>query len=391
MRILMLDPGNYTPYYDANLCRALVGLGHQVTLDSSHYLFESVEPIPGVEQRYPFYGIFDSALGRRLPVLRERPWLRRSIKALVYPPEMLHWAWSLDVERYDVLHVQWALVPLLDSLLLAWLRQRGLRVIYTAHDLPPADAGLWERLGYRRLYHSVDHIVVHAQVLRQQLAARFGIPSERISVLPMGNLGAFRGKPMSKQQARTQLGVPPDAPLLLFFGLIKPYKGLRYLLEALPDVYRRFPDVRLLIAGEPIQDFRSYRRLIVRHELEEAVIAWPRYVPSEQVAVVFSAADVVVLPYVNISLSAVLLTAYTYGRPVIATAVGGLPEAVEDGRSGLIVPPQRPDALAEAICTLLEDRERLEAMGAYARRLAEERHAWPAIARRMVQLYKESP
>ncbi len=106
-------------------------------------------------------------------------------------------------------------------------------------------------------------------------------------------------------------------------------------------------------------------------------------------ATYFSAADVVVLPYLDVSLSAVLVTAYEYARPVIVTAVGGLPELLEEGKTGLTVPAGDVQALASALAALLQDLPRCREMGTQARRLAEERHAWPAIAGRTAELYEQ--
>ncbi len=393
--VLVLDPGNFTPYYDANLCQALARLGAQVEWITSPYLFEPITPDPCVRERHIFFTLFDHPRLRPLTGrARSVPRLRRLLKALSYPVEMLNLTRELERRPPGVIHVQWSLIPWFDALLYRHWRQRGWRVIFTAHDiLPRSPRGWqtwllgWERAQRRWLYASVDAIIVHSAANRETVVT-LGAPAGHVHQMPMGNLGSFAGQAIPQKEARAQLGLEPDKPLALFFGLIKPYKGLGILLRSLPMVRARVPNARLLVAGEPMEPLAPYRRLIADLGLEEHVIMHPRYIPSDLVPTYFCAADLVVLPYLDISLSAVLVTAYGYARPVVVTAVGGLPELVEDGVTGLVVPPRDITALADGLATLLSDPARCREMGARAHRLAEERHAWSTIGHQTLSLYE---
>ena len=139
-----------------------------------------------------------------------------------------------------------------------------------------------------------------------------------------------------------------DKPRLLFFGKIRPYKGLRTLLEALALVRPQL-DFEAVIAGEFYTDPRPYKRLARRLGLEEHLVWLDRYIPNEEVPGVFRRADLVVLPYVEATQSGVVPVAYQFGVPVIATRVGGLAEVVRDGETGYLVPPRDPASLAARI------------------------------------------
>lgn len=392
--ILLLDPGNFTPYYDVNLAWALTGLGARVEWITSAYLFEPV-PLPaGLHARYLFFNLLSHP--RVAAWARSAPRLRRALKGLSYPWEMRRLTRELRSRPPGLIHVQWSLLPWLDGFLYRRWRRFGWRVVYTAHDIlpnaPPGWRGRlrgWQKALRRWLYRAADAVIAHSEANRQALLA-LGVAPARAHTVPMGDLGLFAAPPLPMEEARVRLGLDPHQPIALFFGLVKPYKGLGVLLRSWPLVRGRVPSARLLVAGEPMEPFAPYRRLMAEMSLEGCVTLHLRYVPSDLVAAYFCAADVVALPYLDSSLSAVLVTAYDYARPVVVTAVGGLPELVEEGETGFVVPPNDAPALAEALTALLADRGRARAMGLRARRLAEERHAWPLIARQTLAIYQQT-
>jgi glycosyltransferase involved in cell wall biosynthesis len=392
-RVLVLDPGNFTPYYDANLCQALANQGVPVEWITSLYLFEPIPDPQGVCVRHAFFTLFDKS--HLFAWALKVPWLRRVLKGISYPVEMLRLTRELRGRTPAVIHVQWSLMPGLDGLLIRLWRRWGWRIVYTAHDLLPLGPSRrrlrlesWDRLERRWLYRAADALIVHSEANRRT-AVGLGAPAERIHVLPLGGQGHFQEASLTREDARIRLGLDPHKPLALFFGLIKPYKGLGVLLRSMPSVRTRVPQAHLMVAGVPMEPLATTLRLITELNLEEQVTLHARYIPSDSLATYFSAADVVVLPYLEVSLSAVLVTAYEYARPVIVTAVGGLPEMVEEGKTGLIVPAGDVQALASALVALLEDPSRCREMGAQARRLAEARHSWPAIARQTAEVYEQ--
>ncbi len=152
------------------------------------------------------------------------------------------------------------------------------------------------------------------------------------------------GMPMEQAAARRLLKLPETAPLVLFFGFIRKYKGLDLLLEALIQV----PDIHALVAGECYEDWDFYQKIIQENGLTERVHIFKEFIPADQVRVYFSAADLVVQPYRSATQSGISQIAYHFDKPMVVTNVGGLPEIVTQGVSGYVVEPQ-PEAIAVAM------------------------------------------
>jgi glycosyltransferase involved in cell wall biosynthesis len=188
---------------------------------------------------------------------------------------------------------------------------------------------------------------------------------------------------------RQRYGLREDEKVVLFFGLLAPSKGLEELAEAFALALETC-DARLLIAGYPTKQFDLLKlnARIAEMGIGDKVTMDLRYVPLEEVGALMNLATVVVYPYHSSTQSGSLQVAYTFGKPVIATSVGGLPEAVEDGRSGFLVPPQSPRPMAEKISLLVNDPLLAQEMGRYARHLSDTRFAWDTIARQMLAVYK---
>jgi glycosyltransferase involved in cell wall biosynthesis len=276
--------------------------------------------------------------------------------------------------------------------LLRRLRSAGARPVLTAHDLlplyDPDERPADRRHSFAALYALADAIIVHTQANRAELVATFPVDATKVRVIPQGNLADFAGQAIPPTEARATFGLDPAARVVLFFGLIKPYKGLDHLVRAFATVRRQVTDARLVIVGQANEDFTHYRRLVDRLGLADVVVTDLRYVPHAEMARVFAAADVVALPYVRTYQSAVLFAAYTFGRPVVVTATGGLTETVGGDDTGLVVPPADPDALAGALIELLSDLARCRRLGERAQALARTKYAWPEIARQTEEVYR---
>jgi glycosyltransferase involved in cell wall biosynthesis len=296
--------------------------------------------------------------------------------------------------RPDVVHFQWLVNRVQDYKFIKLLRLVGIPAVYTAHDVEPhMTASPKDRVELQRLYDSAARIIVHAESNKRELVSVFAVDPSKIAVIPHGSYDFLRLRvPLSKETARERVGVPREKRVVLFFGLIKRYKGLEYLVEAFEEVRGRVRDAFLLIvgdvfAGDP-EGHRYYSQMIDGLRGRDDVLCVASYVPVEAVGLYLTAADVVVLPYTRTYQSGVLLAAYAAGRPVVVTDTGGLSEVVEEGRSGLVVPPENAKALANAIGDILADSERLNAMGERARHLATALYGWDAIASRTIALYE---
>lgn len=157
----------------------------------------------------------------------------------------------------------------------------------------------------------------------------------------------------SQEDARKRLGIA-EKKVLLFFGLVRKYKGLMNLIRAFPEAEKSLGDLRLLIAGEFYDDIEPYRKAIAESGVEAKITIRNEFIPAEEVGTYFSAADVVVLPYVSASQSGIVQTAYGFNKPVISTRVGGLPEIIDDSRTGLLCEPENPAELTAKIIEFYE-------------------------------------
>jgi len=185
------------------------------------------------------------------------------------------------------------------------------------------------------------------------------------------------GDPLSKEDARRRLSLA--GPTLLYFGLIRSYKGLPNLIEAMPAVVNRV-DCTLLVVGEFYERKEPILNLVQRLGLESRVRIIDRFVPNQEVSLYFSAADLVVLPYESATQSGIVPMAYAFERPVIATRVGGLPELVHEGETGFLVEPGNPRALAEAIIRYYSEGREAQ----FRRRILDRsRFSWEELVRRL--------
>jgi glycosyltransferase involved in cell wall biosynthesis len=227
-------------------------------------------------------------------------------------------------------------------------------------------------------WRRADQVIVHAEAIKRQLVNEWGAPEGKIQVIPIGSYELYGGWASDSNHEQTNT--------ILFFGRIWEYKGLQYLIEAEPLITRQVPDARIVIAGEG-ESFEKYEHMMIH---KDHFIVHNYHIPDKMVARLFQEASVVALPYIEASQSAVLAIAYAFGKPVVATSVGGIPEVVDHGETGYLVPPRDPQALAEAIVTLLQDHDLRQRMGRRALEKAQSELSWSSIARKTLQVYQKA-
>jgi glycosyltransferase involved in cell wall biosynthesis len=154
---------------------------------------------------------------------------------------------------------------------------------------------------------------------------------------------------MKRDSAREKLGLPKDGKVLLFFGFVREYKGLKHLLNAMPDITAVFDDIQLLVVGDFDRNKNQYLSQIEELGIKDSVKVIDGYIPDRDVEQYFAASDLVVLPYESATQSGIVQIAYGFDRPVIVTRVGGLPDVVEDGRTGYIIASHNPCQLTAAV------------------------------------------
>ncbi len=227
-------------------------------------------------------------------------------------------------------------------------------LVFVCHNVFPHERFPMDKLLTRLVLKHGKHYIVHAREEGKELMQIKENPDYVVTPHPTYNAFCFDG--ISKVQARDMLGIEQDEKVLLFFGYVREYKGLRYLLQALPEIVRRLEGhVQLWIVGEFGADREEYRELIGTLGIADHVNVVDAYTPDREVEQYFAAADLVVLPYVSATQSGIVQIAYGFTKPVVVTNVGGLPDVVEDGRTGYVVEPEKPAAIAQAICKFYEE------------------------------------
>jgi glycosyltransferase involved in cell wall biosynthesis len=366
MRIHVVDPSAFTPPYDHALCSALARAGAEVELVTSRFAYGSAPAVEGYARRERFYRLARGPAGSRL---------RRAGKLLEHVPDMLRYRRLARIAA-DIVHFQWLDVPWLDAFLLP---RRP--IVLTAHDLLPREPRPGQVSAQRRLYQAVDAIVVHSAYGRAQLVDVLGVAPEKVHVIPHG---AFEHLTRQAQEVPLpdELG-SVEAPVVMFFGLLRPYKGIEVLLEA----WRGIEGAELWIVGRPRIALEPLQALAA--SAAGAVRFIPRFVSDAELPAYFRRADVVVLPYSRterFDQSGVLATALAFAKPVVLTDIGGFGEVAATGAARL-VPRDEAGALRDALRELIADPAARERLAQAARRAAAGQFSWDEAARKTLELY----
>ncbi len=271
-----------------------------------------------------------------------------------------------------------------------WLlrRRTDVRIVYLLDNVIPHEKYPFGRFLTRLALRQGHGFIAQSDQVRQDLFTVLSDtdPATVITtphpVYDFGKPGRPRKTPA---EARDTLGLSVDARLVLFFGFIKPYKGVVHLIDAAADLKARYGDgIRVLIVGDIYGDKKSYLDRIAASGAEDIIQLVDGFVPDEVVEDYFLAADLAVLPYVSATQSGIVQIAYNYNLPVVTTNVGGLPEVVRDGKTGFIVPPADPSALAEATIRFFdEDWARDFSAGVAAEK---EKYSWDRMAEAVERL-----
>jgi glycosyltransferase involved in cell wall biosynthesis len=363
MRVQVVDPSAYSRPYDHALCTALAHEGLEVELVTSAFAYGEVPPPDGYAVRELFYGRALGAAGSRL---------RTAAKLAQHLPDMRRY--RRIAREADVVHFQWLPVQWIDRHLLP-----DRPIVLTAHDLLPREARPAQVRAQRRLYSAVDAIIAHSEYGRRQLTEVLGVDRGKVSVVRHGAFDHLTHLASERPLPAELAGV--EGPVVLFFGLLRPYKGL----EVLLDAWRGIENAELWIVGRPriaVEPLQARAGRNVRFV--------PRFVQDCELPAYFRRADIVVLPYAGterFDFSGVMATALAFGRPIVASEIGGFSELAEAGGAEL-VPPGDPSALHGALAGLLADRDRRERLAATARAIAEGSYSWREAARRTIEVYR---
>jgi glycosyltransferase involved in cell wall biosynthesis len=359
VRVRIVDPPAYTPPYDHALCAALARAGLDVELVTSRFSHGPVPAAEGYRVNELFYRRADR-LGRRLG---------RAAKIAGHVPAMVR---LRRLPAADLTHFQWLTLPGPDSFLLPYGP-----LVWTVHDPPPA--GGLALAGWRRVAARVDALVTHSGSGARTVVDRLRVDAGRVHVIPHGafeHLARVEDeRPLPGELAAV------EGPVVLCFGLVRPYKGIDVLLDAFGEI----GDAELWVVGRPMMPLDGLREQARRCPAPVRFV--DRFVTDPEIAAFFRRADLVVLPYREADQSGVLYTALAFGKPVVATKVGGFPDLAEHGAIRLVAPGDAPE-LRSAIAELLADPAERERLAAAARAAAAGPYSWDEAARRTARMYR---
>lgn len=365
MRVQLVDPSAFTPPYDRALAAALARRGVEAELLTSRFLYGPVPEPDGYRVRECFYRR-SAKRGLEAPA-------RRVLKAAEHLGDMRRLRRELST---DVVHYQWLTMPSLDAHLLPAKRPR----LLTAHYILPPSPSRRQRKVAQRLFSRMDAVIAHSEHGAARLRDEVGLDPSSVRVIPHGAFDYLTRLPEEKPLPPELEGA--EGPVILFFGLLRPYKGLDLLLEAFAEV----EGAELWIVGNPRMDVEPLRAAAQATPGRVRFVS--RFVEDAEIPAIFRRADLVVLPYRDAEHSGVLYTGLAFGKPMVLSAVGGFPEVAATGAARL-VPPGDVTALVSALRELTADPAARERLTAAAREAAAGPYSWDAAAAQTLALYEE--
>jgi glycosyltransferase involved in cell wall biosynthesis len=366
MQVQLVDPSAFTPPYDHALAGALAGAGAEVELITSRFLYGPTPRPQGYRVSERFYRR-SAARGLEAPG-------RRAFKLAEHLADMLRFRRNA---RADVIHYQWLTVPGLDP----WLLPRGHPRLITAHYVLPPRPSRPQLAVARRLFGAMDAVIAHSRHGAGRLSEQIGLDPSRVRVIHHGAFDYLTRLPQ-EEPLPAELA-EAEGPVILFFGLLRPYKGIDVLLEA----FGSLQGAELWIVGNPRMAVEPLRRLAER--AAGTVRFVPRFITDPQIPAYFRRADLVVLPYRDVEHSGVLYTALAFGKPMVLSAVGGFSELAREHGVARLVPAGDPAALAAALGELIEDDAARSELAAAAQRAAQGPFSWQRIGAQTLALYEE--
>jgi glycosyltransferase involved in cell wall biosynthesis len=391
-------------HYVYQMCTAMANEGADVTLvTTNEYELEHFPHNFKVERTMNLWSLKPDPLLLRIPRNKLEAigvkifWsIRRAFRALQWIWQWIRLTNHLLKTRPDV--IQFGTVKFqLEALFYSILRHKGILLGQICEEFETREVNknlitVWNDMLYRATFQNIDAIFLHGESNVEKFQSIFNMPPEKLHSIHHGNeqifIEADESKIISDKLSR-QYGIDKTHLVVMFFGNVTPSKGVPDLINAFADVYAENKNARLVIAGMPskFMDMNPLHKMVLELNLSESIIFDSRYLGMEEIGPLMQLATVVVYPYRSITQSGALQVAYAFGKPVVATNVGGFPEAVDDGKSGFLVAPESPKELANAILKIINNPNMSKEMGAYAKHLSETRFAWGPIARDILNVY----
>jgi D-inositol-3-phosphate glycosyltransferase len=323
---------------------------------------------------------------------------RKLSRLLIYYVRLLRYAMRAEPK---VLHILWNnKFEFIDrTLLMLYYKMMGKKIALTVHNVNQArrdsNDSLLNHLTLGIQYRLADHLFVHTEKMKSELLDDFAVRGPAVTVIPFGINNAVPDTDLSSDGAKRLLGIKDSEKAILFFGRLRPYKGLEHLLAAYRQLVANHLDYRLIIAGEPKKGSESYlneiQQMIGGIDSREQIICKFQFIPDQDTELYLKAADVLVLPYKEIFQSGVLFLAQSFGLPVVAADVGSFKEEIVGGKTGFLFNPGDAEDLANAIERYFTSDlyRNLKNRRQEIRDFANKRHSWDVVGEMTQSVYAE--
>lgn len=385
MKVFVMDMLCMVPYYDGYLCSALQKKVPGIKLGAISFHLQPDFFSDHTVLRHP--GFID--LVTRFKIRSKT--IRRFLKFSEYILNLILLLVQFIFVKPDIIHIQW--IPLVVKLpielwFLRIMQKRGVKLVYTVHNLLPHDTGDRHRQTFHKVYRMMDMLVCHTNQTRSDLVTQFCIPEHKTVVIPFGpNIQDTQHLPTA--DARQMLGIDTDKVMALYFGSIRPYKGLEFLLEAWKHVVDQAPRTALLfIAGNGQKEYlNNIEQLIDHMGVTVAVRTDLRFIPEEELLTLIHASDILVYPYKDVTQSAALLSGMLFGKAIVATNVGGFRETLEHDQTALLVDYGDCTQLADNLSRLIKNQADRQRLGQAVKAHLEMNYSWENIAEQTLCVY----
>ncbi len=381
IKVAMIDPSGFTMQYDNALCNALSNHGCKVYFFTSKYLYGDLNYQIKYQNIESFYN-FTNWLYKD----KTSGFLRIVVKGLEHVFNMYNLTRVLKKVKPDIIHFQWIPFPLCDGFFLTFFKKIS-PVILTVHDATPyhdAPSSKIQLLYFSSIGKNYDHLITHTKSSLEILVNKLKIPEEKISIVPHGIFYHYR------KNLALDKPVKNNNCFIVFFGTIKPYKGLDVLIQAyakLSENNRK--KYKLLIAGIPKMDVGPLKTMAENLGVADNIYWHLEFIPEEKVGEILSKAAVFVLPYKKFEAqSGSLMAMLPFCKPIVATNMASFKEILKDGIHGRLVEPNDPFSFASALEDILSDEQKRAQMERAIEILMADSLRWDESAQRTIFIYK---
>jgi glycosyltransferase involved in cell wall biosynthesis len=387
VRVFMMDLLSIVPYYTGHLCAALkrrpdieLEIGAiRYYLDPQCFARMELKTSPGLD------------IVSRMTAF-SRP-VRRLLKTAECLLNLLCLTVRFAFRKPDILHVQFVPMVLFGLPFELWFlkaaKLRGIKIVYTVHNVLPHDGAERHRSLYRHLYNFADRLICHDDAAKERLVEEFGCDARKISVIPHGQLLAPDQR-TTQTVARQRLSLASDLTLVLWQGILRPYKGVDFLLQAWREVCNNVSGAQLAIVGtgdEPL--LADVRKQVAALGLSESVRLTLHFISVSELEDIHTAADILVYPYAEATTSGALLTGVGYGKAIIASRLPAFERVIHHEDNGLLVSYGDKSQLASQLQRLIAEPELRLRFAERLRQSRQQEPGWDEIATRTAACYDE--